>query len=213
MTPPLLVLACCLAHLLNTPLGFSFIYSKPTAMPYQLRNRTRVADTEPKLSSAAPSVTLEHNENEADEPPLNRRSGTRRLMRDAAARDFFLSLTNLDETDPNRFHPGAIDSRKLLTLVRSGGPDYRMEASYGFLIVQGWKRLLVVIDADQSLLSWSYFLPCKATDSLLFMTPLSPSSIVLLALDLRFSTSCGNIFFGSGWALDQYQHRSYMLSK
>ena len=50
-------------------------------MPYQLRNRTRVADTAPTPSSAASSTTLEHNEDEADEPSLNRGSGTSRLKR------------------------------------------------------------------------------------------------------------------------------------
>ena len=47
-------------------------------MPYRLRNRTRVADTEPTPSSAASSATLEHK---ADEPSLNRGSGTNRLKR------------------------------------------------------------------------------------------------------------------------------------
>jgi hypothetical protein len=50
-------------------------------MPYQLRNRTRVANTEPTPLSAASSATLERNEDEADEPPLNRGSGTNRLKR------------------------------------------------------------------------------------------------------------------------------------
>jgi hypothetical protein len=50
-------------------------------MPYQLRNRPRVANTEPTPSSAASSATLEQSEDEADEPPLSRGSGTNRLKR------------------------------------------------------------------------------------------------------------------------------------
>jgi hypothetical protein len=50
-------------------------------MPYQLRNRTRVADTEPTPPSAASSSTLEHNKDEANEPLLNRTLETRRLKR------------------------------------------------------------------------------------------------------------------------------------
>ena len=50
-------------------------------MPYQLRNRTRVADIEPTPSSAASSATLEHNEDAADETPLDRGSGTNRPKR------------------------------------------------------------------------------------------------------------------------------------
>jgi hypothetical protein len=62
-------------------LGSCLCLSNPTAMPYQVRNRTRLANTEPTPSSAASSATLEHNEHEADEPPLNRGSGTNRLKR------------------------------------------------------------------------------------------------------------------------------------
>lgn len=50
-------------------------------MLYQLSNRTRVANTESTPSSVASSATLEHNEDEADELPLNRGSGTNRLRR------------------------------------------------------------------------------------------------------------------------------------
>jgi hypothetical protein len=50
-------------------------------MLYQLGNRTRVANTELTLLSAALSATLEHNEDEADDPLLNKGSGTKRLKR------------------------------------------------------------------------------------------------------------------------------------
>ena len=50
-------------------------------MPYQLRNRTRVVNTELTLLSTASSATLEHNEDAADETPLNRGSGTNRPKR------------------------------------------------------------------------------------------------------------------------------------
>ena len=72
-------------------------------MSYQLHNRTRVANTEPTPSSAASSATLEHNEDEADEPPLNRGSGTNRLKR---------GLSGLIEEGASEFHvlrTGTID--------------------------------------------------------------------------------------------------------
>lgn len=40
-----------------------------------------MANAEPTPSSAASSVTLEHSEDEPDEPPLNKGSGTNRFKR------------------------------------------------------------------------------------------------------------------------------------
>lgn len=54
-------------------------------------------------SSAASSVILTHNEDEADEPPLNRGSGTNRLKR---------GLSGLTEEGADEFHvlrTGTID--------------------------------------------------------------------------------------------------------
>lgn len=82
-------------------------------MPYQLRNRTRVANTELTPSSAASSATLEHNEDEADERPLNRELGTKRLRRSCGvsegddrtfqlplARNTVLTRIRITERDP-----------------------------------------------------------------------------------------------------------------
>jgi hypothetical protein len=44
-------------------------------MPYQLRNSTRVGETEPTPSSIASSATLEHNKDEADKLLPNRGLG------------------------------------------------------------------------------------------------------------------------------------------
>ena len=41
-------------------------------MPYQLRNSTRVGETEPTPSSIASSATLEHNKDEAEKLLPNR---------------------------------------------------------------------------------------------------------------------------------------------
>jgi hypothetical protein len=63
------------------PLGSGLTYSNLSAMPYPLRNRTRVTNTEPTSSSAASSATLEYAEPATDRPTLGRRSEMRRPKR------------------------------------------------------------------------------------------------------------------------------------
>jgi hypothetical protein len=63
------------------PPGSSLTHSNISAMPSQLRNRTRVANTEPTSSSAASSATLEHAEPATDRPTLGKRLEMRRPKR------------------------------------------------------------------------------------------------------------------------------------
>jgi hypothetical protein len=60
-----------------------FTHPSPEAMSYEPRKRTlkRMLQTEPTLSSAVSSVTLDNDQNEAEELYLTRNSGTRHLKR------------------------------------------------------------------------------------------------------------------------------------
>jgi hypothetical protein len=59
----------------------SWTHSNHSPMPYQLRKRSRVTNTEPTSSGAVSGVTLEHTQPTTDRPTLRERTESRRSKR------------------------------------------------------------------------------------------------------------------------------------